>query len=494
MVLQDTYRLGRQIGRGAMGEVYEAGHARLQGRFAIKILHPELLGSRDAFTRFCREAEIMSALRHPHIVQIFDFNTTPDGLPYFVMEHLDGMDLEAHMAHRGVLPLASVTSVVDGVASALGAAHAAGIIHRDLKPANIFVLRPNGPNDELYVKVLDFGISKVRAASVRLSRGGEICGTPQFMAPEQALGNPDWIDSRTDQFALGAIAFEMLTGHSAYAGDDAAAVLYRVVHEQPDPLARFARWNTGPLQAVLDRALAKERAERYESMAEFARAFREAAEATIEAEEAPPRLTLPRMSIPREETLLLPQALVPVTALTAAPSAPSTSTALVPPQAHVSLARVPTIEAIPDDPPPPKHRNRPSPPPVEIEATWEVTRSVERSKTGGARAAALGVVALALVGLLFGKGWHRELRADLRFLRENGLAAVRPPVPLPQPSAPEPATVTAPATATATSDPAPAAATQTATASATAAPIEAPAASLGAAPAGAGAPVADPKH
>jgi serine/threonine-protein kinase len=348
------------------------------------------------------------------------------------------------------------------------------------------------------VKVLDFGISKVRAASVRLSRGGEICGTPQFMAPEQALGNPDWIDARTDQFALGAIAFEMLTGHSAFAGDDAAAVLYRVVHEHPDPLARFAHWNTGPLQAVLDRALAKERPERYESMVEFARAFREAAEATIEAEEAPPRMTLPRMSVPREETLLLPQALVPVTALALTPAAgaPPASTALVPPQAQVSLARVPTIEAIPDDPPPPKHRNRPSPPPVEIEATWEVTKSVERAKTGGARAAALGVVALALVGLLFGKGWHRELRADLRFLRDNGLAAVRPPVPLPQPSAPEPATATAPNTATATSEPGAAAPTETATAtaSATAAPIEAPGPSLGAAPAGAGAPTVDPKH
>src|SRR5262245_45967639 len=172
-VFADTYRLGRLIGRGAMGEVYDAGHARLPGRFAIKILHPELGANREALARFCREAEIMSSLRHPHIVQIFDFNTTPEGLPYFVMEYLDGIDLDARLRQVGRLPPLVTAEIVGSIASALAVAHAHGVVHRDLKPANIFLQRVDGQTDE-FVKVLDFGISKVRAAAARLSRGGEV--------------------------------------------------------------------------------------------------------------------------------------------------------------------------------------------------------------------------------------------------------------------------------------------------------------------------------
>src|SRR5690242_16525154 len=140
LVLQDTYTLGRCIGRGAMGEVYEATHVRLPGRMAVKILRPHLRANEDAFGRFCREAEIMSAVQHPHIIQIFDFNAAPslDGLPYFVMEYLDGVDLQARLAASGPLSVAATIRIVEAVASALGAAHAAGVVHRDLKPANIF--------------------------------------------------------------------------------------------------------------------------------------------------------------------------------------------------------------------------------------------------------------------------------------------------------------------------------------------------------------------
>ena len=213
-----------------MGEVFEATHARLPGRYAVKFLLPELTGHREAFARFCREAEVMSELRHPNVVQIFDFNTTPDGRPYFVMEFLEGRDLETRLNDEGPLPLPFAVRVVDAVASALAAAHAHGIVHRDLKPANIFLVTVDGQPDEL-IKVLDFGISKVRAAGTLLSTPSDVLGTPPYMSPEQARGATHLIDGRTDQFALGAITYRMLTGHDPFTGNDIASLLYQVVHQ-----------------------------------------------------------------------------------------------------------------------------------------------------------------------------------------------------------------------------------------------------------------------
>src|ERR1043165_6276817 len=204
-VLGGSYIIGRRIGRGAMGEVYEAQHARLPGQFAVKLLLPELQGNQDAFARFCREAEIMSQLRHPNIVQIFDFNVAPDARPYFVMEYLQGRDLEARL-REGPMPLPAVARIVDAVASALALAHAHGVVHRDLKPANIFLATVDGQTDEL-VKVLDFGISKVRSAAAQISQAVDLLGTPSYMAPEQARNQTEAIDGRSDQFALAAIAY-----------------------------------------------------------------------------------------------------------------------------------------------------------------------------------------------------------------------------------------------------------------------------------------------
>ncbi|MBV9495798.1 MAG: protein kinase [Acidobacteria bacterium] len=277
VVLRETYTLGRCIGRGGMGEVYEASHGRLPGRMAVKILLPELRTNEDAFRRFCREPEIMSALQHPHIIQIFDFNTAgPDGLPYFVMEYLDGIDLRARLARSGPMSVAATLRVVGAVASALDVAHAAGVVHRDLKPANIFLMRGERENDD-FVKVIDFGISKAMRSDLQLTSVSDIIGTPDFMSPEQALGRVDKIDARTDQFALAAITYAMLTNRAPFVGEDAASVLYQVVHEPHPPLARFRSGDATKLQAVLDRALSKRQEDRYDSVLDFARALEAAA-------------------------------------------------------------------------------------------------------------------------------------------------------------------------------------------------------------------------
>ncbi|HTB56454.1 MAG TPA: serine/threonine-protein kinase [Polyangia bacterium] len=285
ILLGNTYLLGQRINLGGMGEVFEATHARLPGRYAVKILRPELLGNREAFARFCREAEVMSELRHPNVVQIYDFNTTPEGRPYFVMEHLEGRDLEARLTQSGPMPLPAAVRVVDAVASALATAHSHGIVHRDLKPANIFLVAIDGQIDEL-VKVLDFGISKIRSAGTLLSSPTDMIGSPAYMSPEQARGAADEIDGRSDQFALGAITYRMLTGVEPFQGDDIASLLYQVVHEEAPRLARAlpAWWDTRALQAVLDRALAKDPAQRFSGMMEMARAFEAASEQTLSHE------------------------------------------------------------------------------------------------------------------------------------------------------------------------------------------------------------------
>jgi len=251
--LGDTYILGRLIRRSGMSEIFEATHARLPGRFAVKILAPQLVGNREAFARFCREAEILSELRHPNVVQIFDFNTSPDERPYFVMEYLEGRTLETRLADSEPLTVPATVRVVAAAASALAAAHAHGIVHRDLSPANIFLVAIDGQPDEL-IKVLDFGVSKARGTKTLLSVPSEIQGTPPYISPEQVRGDSAQVDGRTDQFALAAIAYRMLTGHDAFMAPETSAVRYQIAHEPAPPLTRHLSpsWDTAALQAVLE--------------------------------------------------------------------------------------------------------------------------------------------------------------------------------------------------------------------------------------------------
>jgi eukaryotic-like serine/threonine-protein kinase len=394
IVLHDTYTLGPRIGQGGMGEVYEAAHVRLPGRFAVKVLRPDLLTNQDATARFCREAEIMSALRHPHIIQIFDFNTSSEGLPYFVMEFLDGADLEMRLADTGALPLAAVVRIVDAVASALGAAHALGIVHRDLKPANIFLIRGEGQDDD-FVKVIDFGISKTAGPGPRLSKASEVMGTPEFMAPEQALGLVGKIDARTDQFALAAITYLMLTGREPFVGEDPASLLYQVVHEQPSPLSRFLSWDTTEIQMVLDRALSKRQEARFDSIVEFASALAAAAdsESAIRRPEAPAVV-----AVPPPAALLTPAR---IRAVRLAPRAPS-----------------PVMRGE-DDWRPPVKRPRTRPP-----TARPVETRLDRVPHGPQRALVLGLAVLGLTAGIVHQGWYRGFPQRAVKLEQNlvGLA------------------------------------------------------------------------
>jgi serine/threonine-protein kinase len=276
-VLQETYRIERPLAEGGCGEVYLAAHTRLPGAFAVKVLHPSLIRDREALARFRQEAEITSTLRHPHIVQVFDFNVTDGGVPYLVMELLEGVPLADLVSPGAPLDPRRAVNIIEQIAQGLHAAHERGVVHRDLKPENVMLLSAGATED--FVKVVDFGISQA-SWRTRLTENDRVSGTPQYMAPEQARGLREQIDHRTDQFSLAAIAYTLFTGREPFRGDNPIAVLYQVVHHEPP---RPAEANPALAQAISDvivRGLSKESADRFADVLEFAAALRTAVDAT----------------------------------------------------------------------------------------------------------------------------------------------------------------------------------------------------------------------
>jgi serine/threonine protein kinase len=290
-VLEGAYRLLRLLGEGGMGAVYEAVHLRLDKKVAVKVMARELAASDEALARFRREVQVTSKLAHPHIVQVSDFGTAPAGEPFLVMEYLEGEDLSDRLDRVGRLPLAITIAIANQIGSALAATHAKGIVHRDLKPENLFLLRVEGVTD--FVKVVDFGISKVKASSEKLTRASVMMGTPAYMAPEQATGRVDDIDHRTDQWALACIIWEMLSGDVPFAGKDTPTLLYNITHGEPPALKGI---DLPPdLEAVLRRALSKRQGDRFPTIAAFSRALSAAAVArpAVTATPAPVRPKTP---------------------------------------------------------------------------------------------------------------------------------------------------------------------------------------------------------
>ena len=283
MILENTYRIERALAEGGMGHIYLAKHERLLGTFVVKSLHVDLLEDDEAFSRFRREAQLLSRLHHPNVVQVVDFNVTDTGIPYLVMEYLEGENLAKVLYRCGRLPPAQAVALVRQLASALNAAHAIGVVHRDLKPENVVVVSVPGQSD--LVKVIDFGISKTRWGT-RITLDAKIVGTPEFMAPEQALGLRESIGPSTDQFALGVLTYLLLVGEGPFRGADPLAILYKIVNEPPIPLDGQVPWRTSEIQPVLLRAMAKSPSKRYPSVLEFANAVERALMSGAESQTA----------------------------------------------------------------------------------------------------------------------------------------------------------------------------------------------------------------
>ena len=278
--LRGTYRILRTLDQGGMGMVFEAEHVRLKRRIAVKVLAQHLAKDAHALARFNREAEIISQLQHPHVVQVTDFDTTEAGEPYLVMELLAGESLAALLERERCLPIADAVRIAHQVSSGLAAAHAANIVHRDLKPANIFLAQVVAGQGAV-VKLLDFGISKRAGGGKGLTGEYDILGTPDYMAPEQALGKTAQVDHRGDQYALAVITYEALAGRTPFAGDDVMDVLRQVISNDPPPIQTLAPHVPADVGEVLNRALSKNPEQRFASITEFASALLRASGASL---------------------------------------------------------------------------------------------------------------------------------------------------------------------------------------------------------------------
>jgi tRNA A-37 threonylcarbamoyl transferase component Bud32 len=274
-VLNDTYAVGSLIAAGGMGEVYRGHHQRTRRAVAIKILHPHLVDDELLLRRFRREAEITGTLGSRNIVEVIDVDID-DGQPYLVLELLEGEDLMARIA-GGPLPPALVADLVDQLADGLAVAHEAGVVHRDLKPENVFLVRdPAG----LLVKILDFGVSKIRSNATAITQEVALLGTPDFMAPEQAVGITEEVGPAADIFALGGIVYCALSGRRPFAGASVPAVLRRICDEEPFPLLELRPEVPLALEQVLAIAMAKEPGQRYATVRELAADLRAALDGT----------------------------------------------------------------------------------------------------------------------------------------------------------------------------------------------------------------------
>ena len=256
-----------------MGTVYRAEHVVLGSPAAVKILLSQFSQDPGVVDRFFQEARTASAIRHPGVVEVFDYGRLDSGQAYIAMELLRGEDLCGFLARHGRLGLALAAQIASQILAALNATHVVGVVHRDLKPDNIFLVRDAGSPGALRVKILDFGIAKLvgdRAARQLAPRprtkGDMILGTPAYMAPEQCKGGAA-LDERVDVYALGCILFEMLTGRPPFVADGEGEVMAMHIYEPPPRLSNLVRGLPVELDALIARLLTKDPADRIPSVA-----------------------------------------------------------------------------------------------------------------------------------------------------------------------------------------------------------------------------------
>ena len=276
-VVADRYRVVSRLGEGGMGQVFLADHVKMGRRSALKVLGRGLMSDPEAISRFNREAANAARVSHPNVCAVYDFGETADGRLYLAMEYVEGRTLQQLLYDEGPLALSRAALLLEQAAAALAAAHELGIVHRDLKPDNIMIASVKGRE---VVKVVDFGIAKAAGGGdQQVTRTGFIIGTPDYMSPEQLAGDP--VDARADIYALALVFFRMITGALPFEGATGQDSLVKRLTHPPRRLAEARPGASFPpaLQAVLDRALARQPADRYASAPDFSRGVSRVVEA-----------------------------------------------------------------------------------------------------------------------------------------------------------------------------------------------------------------------
>ncbi|HKF57609.1 MAG TPA: bifunctional serine/threonine-protein kinase/formylglycine-generating enzyme family protein [Blastocatellia bacterium] len=275
ILLDDKYRLDARVGEGGMGSVYRATHVQMEHTVAVKVMHSDLASDQVAVERFRREAKAAAQIRHPNAVAVTDFGVTKkEGIAYLVMEFLEGGDLRRKIKREKRLDCSEAILIMNQACAALNAAHEKGIIHRDLKPDNIWLLESTNPYAQ--VKVLDFGIAKLKASAEasNLTQKGMIVGTPYYMSPEHCRSEE--LDPRSDIYSLGIILYEMLAGKVPFEGSSPLQVMYKHNTEQPKPLRQIRPEIPEQIERVVLRALEKRKEDRQSSALELAAELEEA--------------------------------------------------------------------------------------------------------------------------------------------------------------------------------------------------------------------------
>ncbi len=264
--LDNQYEIESLIGKGGMSFVYKAKHLLMKKTVAIKTLLPHLSLNAISLQRFQQEAQAASNLKHPNIIAVHTFGTTPDGEPYLVMDYVEGSSIADELEKNGFVPVERAVDIFVQVADALAHAHQRGIIHRDLKPSNILLLEKDGVKD--HVNIVDFGIAKMLpqdgAEAISLTQTGEVFGSPLYMSPEQCRGEK--LDNRADIYSMGCLMYETLTGRPAISGDNTMEVLYNHLHEIPPPMKAPLTYIPSQLEKIVFKTLAKDPAHRYQNM------------------------------------------------------------------------------------------------------------------------------------------------------------------------------------------------------------------------------------
>jgi serine/threonine-protein kinase len=270
-IIDGKYRVGKLVGEGGMGSVYEGEHIRIARRVAIKVLRSEAAAKPELAARFQREARAAAKVSSKHICDVLDLGDLPNGDSYIVMEFLDGQDLDDRLKERGKMAPIDLALITYQLLDGLATMHDAGIIHRDLKPANVFLAKSSRRET---VKILDFGVSKFQASEIGSTTAtGAVMGTPLYMSPEQARGLKD-LDGRSDLYAVGVILYKALTAELPFRGENFNEILFKIALEEPPHVEDLDPEVDPDFAAIVETAMRKEPSERYQHARDFQEAIR----------------------------------------------------------------------------------------------------------------------------------------------------------------------------------------------------------------------------